>query len=271
MAWGYRGTWDTQGDRGTEHGWHQGPERQMARGHAGGMRTRGQQGGHPAPGSTRGCPWVTARPRRPWASRWSSCPTSPAPSPTAPSPAGWNEPPRPPSTWAARWALGGGGDGRTGPWPPRGREGQGDPAVADPVLGAGGGRGGHDQPARHRGAGLRQGPAHPDLLLPPQPHHHPGGAGPRPHLPPRPPQLHGYDPPPSPPRGGALSPVSPCPGGSLALSPLVPTGPSPRVPAGDAAGDKREDAVAGSEQGAGLALSNPCFEDKDKATVPGQG
>ncbi|XP_054660508.1 NPC1-like intracellular cholesterol transporter 1 [Grus americana] len=48
-------------------------------------------------------------------------------------------------------------------------------------------------------------------------------------------------------------------------------GPSPRVPAGDAAGDTREDAVAGSEQGAGLALSNPCFEDKDKATVPGQG
>ncbi|GAB0200363.1 NPC1-like intracellular cholesterol transporter 1 [Grus japonensis] len=48
-------------------------------------------------------------------------------------------------------------------------------------------------------------------------------------------------------------------------------GPSPQVPAGDAAGDTREDAVAGSEQGAGLALSNPCFEDKDKATVPGQG
>ncbi|KAK4808340.1 hypothetical protein QYF61_024219 [Mycteria americana] len=48
-------------------------------------------------------------------------------------------------------------------------------------------------------------------------------------------------------------------------------GPGPRMPAGDAGGDT----VAGAEQGAGLALSNPCFEDKDKdkdkATVPGQG
>ncbi|KAM6191396.1 uncharacterized protein WM294_013020 [Sarcoramphus papa] len=46
-------------------------------------------------------------------------------------------------------------------------------------------------------------------------------------------------------------------------------GPSPRIPAGDTAGDT----AAGAEQGAGLALGNPCFKekDKDKATVPGQG
>ncbi|XP_056177733.1 serine/threonine-protein phosphatase 1 regulatory subunit 10-like [Falco biarmicus] len=53
----------------------------------------------------------------------------------------------------------------------------------------GGGRGGHDQPAGHRGAGLRQGAPGPGLLLPPQPHHHAGGAGARAALPPRPPQL----------------------------------------------------------------------------------
>ncbi|KAM6191355.1 NPC1-like intracellular cholesterol transporter 1 [Sarcoramphus papa] len=46
-------------------------------------------------------------------------------------------------------------------------------------------------------------------------------------------------------------------------------GPSPRIPAGDTAGDT----AAGAEQGAGLALGNPCFKekDKDKATVPGRG
>ncbi|XP_068776569.1 NPC1-like intracellular cholesterol transporter 1 isoform X2 [Struthio camelus] len=58
----------------------------------------------------------------------------------------------------------------------------------------GGGWRGHDQPAGHRGVGLRQGPAHPDLLLPPQPHHHPHRPGARPHLPPRPAQLHGTQP-----------------------------------------------------------------------------
>ncbi|KAM6341622.1 LOW QUALITY PROTEIN: NPC1-like intracellular cholesterol transporter 1 [Podargus strigoides] len=46
-------------------------------------------------------------------------------------------------------------------------------------------------------------------------------------------------------------------------------GPSPQVPAGDTAGDT----AASAEKGAGLALGNPCFEDRDKAkgNVPWQG
>ncbi|KAM6035889.1 NPC1-like intracellular cholesterol transporter 1 [Theristicus caerulescens] len=52
-------------------------------------------------------------------------------------------------------------------------------------------------------------------------------------------------------------------------------GPRPRMPAGDTPGDTNGDTAAGAEQGAGLALSNPGFEDKEKekekATVPGQG
>lgn len=58
-----------------------------------------------------------------------------------------------------------------------------------------------------------------------------------------------------------------------------PQRPSPWVLAGDVTadteGDAAGDTAAGAEQGVGLALSSPCFkdkdEDKDKATAPRQG
>ncbi|XP_029890322.1 NPC1-like intracellular cholesterol transporter 1 [Aquila chrysaetos chrysaetos] len=70
--------------------------------------------------------------------------------------------------------------------------------------------------------------------------------------------------PPLPPLGTVPCPRNPSreDDGSLPLSPIVPTETQPR---------------AGAEQGVGLALSNPCFEDKDKdkdkdeATAPRQG
>lgn len=156
-------------------------------------------------------PRMTARcPHRPWASRWSSCPTSPAPSPAAASPRGWHEPPRPLSPWAARWARGTAGD----PKPVRAGRWHGGtlslPGPMSPMSPAGGGGRGHDQPAGRGGAGVRQGAAGPDLLLPPQPHHHPGGAGTRPGLPARAAQLHRYGHPRGRGQAGTVPTVPPC-------------------------------------------------------------